>query len=234
MTNFLAIDTATDACSVALALDGHIEARFELAPRRHNQLVFAMLEAVLPDGRLREQGVEALVYSAGPGSFTGLRIGASAVQGLAFANDLPVVPVSTLAALAQAAWREGKAETGQPMLCLLDARVDEVYWQVFDSVEGLPQARGEPAVNRPEDLHVPDTPAQAVGDGLTYLERFPSSLRGALQHTHMDCWPSARDLLPLAEARFALGETQEAAAVVPVYVRDEVSWKKLSEQGKSA
>ena len=80
----------------------------------------------------------------------------------------------------------------------------------------------------------PDAPAQAVGDGLTYLERFPSSLRGALQHTHMDCWPSARDLLPLAEARFAAGETEEAAAVVPVYVRDEVSWKKLSEQGKSA
>ena len=103
MKTILAIETATEACSVALWRDQQVQQCHEIAPRQHNQRLFAMLQELLPDGRLVQQGVDAIAYGCGPGSFTGLRIAASAVQGLAFASKLPAIAVSTLACQAQTA-----------------------------------------------------------------------------------------------------------------------------------
>lgn len=101
MTGVLALETATDACSVAIFLDGHIRERHALAPRQHSQMVFTMLGELLPLGNLGKQGIDVIAYGAGPGSFTGLRIAASTAQGLAFSSNLPAIPVSTLAVLAR-------------------------------------------------------------------------------------------------------------------------------------
>ncbi len=236
MTNFLAIDTATDACSVALSIDGDCRQCFELAPRRHNQLLFDMLSELVPRGDLRAAGVEALAYSCGPGSFTGLRIGASAVQGLAYSLDLPAVPVPTLAALAQAGVRTGCVTPERPILALLDARVDEVYWQLFAAPQDGAEILEGPGVCAPEALpaSLAEQLPQILGDGLVYRERLPEAFSDLVVAGGDTVLPSALDLIPLAEAAFATGRVQRADRVSPVYVRDEVSWKKLSEQGKPA
>ncbi len=233
MTRFLAIDTATDACSVALGSAGDCREVFELAPRRHNQLLFTMLDSLLgPDG-IAGAAIDALVYSAGPGSFTGLRVGASAVQGLAFSNQLPVVAVPTLTGVAQSALRRGLVGSESPLLALLDARVGEVYWQLFDVRDGICEARDAPGVCSPAALPTDIAVAglQACGDGLGLIEQFPELLRDALAVAAPECWPCAQDLLLPAQMLWRKKQIQRPEQVAPVYVRDEISWKKLSEQG---
>jgi tRNA threonylcarbamoyladenosine biosynthesis protein TsaB len=233
MIGILAIETATDACSVAVSVDGHVRERHEVAPRQHSQLLFAMLEELLPGGTLKEQGIDLIAYGCGPGSFTGLRIVASAVQGLAYSCDLPAVAVSTLAIMAQSAYRKGRVSADDTVLCALDARINEVYGAVYGYVNGLAVECEGPWACAPSDL-MPTTTGtlRMVGDGCRFFEELPQALRARTQVAAPDLVPAARDLIPLALAEFERGNIQSPAQVQPVYVRDEISWKKLAEQGK--
>jgi len=235
MTNLLAIDTSTDACSVALYMDGQYTELHENAPRQHSQRLFSMLRELLPDGNLREQGIDAIAYANGPGSFTGLRIAASAVQGLAFANGLPAVPVSTLACQSQTALRTGLVDADATVLSLLDARINEVYWALYKFEEQLATAIQEPVVCSPQSIAIEQQfdNLHAIGGGLCYLDKLPSELASNLGSTEQHLLPCARDLIPLAIARYNLGRIHNLVDVLPMYVREEVSWKKISEQGKS-
>ncbi|MEH6581912.1 MAG: tRNA (adenosine(37)-N6)-threonylcarbamoyltransferase complex dimerization subunit type 1 TsaB [Halioglobus sp.] len=234
MTTILAIDTATDACSVALYRDGEYSEIYEVIPRQHSQRLMPMLQELLPSGDLRSLGIDAIAYGSGPGSFTGLRIAASAVQGLAFANDLPTIPVSTLACQAQTAYRQGRVQSGDQVLSLLDAKINEIYWSVACIESGMAVEASPAAVCTPADIRVGAhfQSLAAVGSGLKYLEAMPEELRTRLQSTAVEVLPSAQDLIPLAVAAYSRGETQRATEVAPVYVREEISWKKLAEQGK--
>ena len=236
MTAILAIETATDACSVALYRSGSFEQRHEVLPRQHSQRLFPMLSELLAPGDLRDQGVGALAYGCGPGSFTGLRIAASAVQGLAYASELPVVAVSTLACQALTALRLGLVDGNVPVLSILDARINEVYWMLFAWEDGLPVPITKAAACSPADidLHYGGGLIDVVGNGCALLDRFPAGLKGLIRNSCSEVLPEARDLVPLAEVRLARGDWQKPAEVQPVYVRDEISWKKLAEQGKSA
>lgn len=235
MNNILAIDTATDACSVALLRDGEFSEQHEVIPRKHNQRLQPMLQALLGSGDLRGLGVDAIAYGCGPGSFTGLRIAASAVQGLAFSNQLPAVPVSTLATQVVSARRLGHVDTSGPVLSLLDARIGEVYWALFDIVDGLPVMSLGPGVSRPEQMPdiAPGVVLPAVGDGCLAVPDMQPSLRDRIEQAAPDLLPAARDIIPLAQREIAAGRLQRAQDVAPVYVRDEISWKKLAEQGKA-
>lgn len=233
MTGILAIDTSTDACSVAVAIDGQITERYEYAPRQHNQLLFGMLRELLPDGDLRSHGIDAIAYGCGPGSFTGLRIAASAVQGLAYTNDLPVVAVSTLAVIAQAALRQGVAAADTTLLCSLDARINEVYSAVCEFHEGLAVLVEGPQVCAPGDLNYAYSgPLHGVGSGLRFIDSFPAQFAARIFSHDSELLPAAQDLVPLAIEMLQRGETQTPRQVQPIYVRDEISWKKISEQGK--
>ncbi len=234
MTGLLAIDTATDACSVALYRNGQVQQRHELAPRRHNQLLFAMLRELLPAGDLRQQGVEAIAYGSGPGSFTGLRIAASAVQGLAYASSLPTVPVSTLACQAQTALREGVVAESDTVLSVVDARIGELYWALYRFEDGLACALTAAGACSPEQLgKLPGEEAlQLVGSGAVFAPQFPETVARRVDRMHGDVCPPARDMVPLALAELAAGGGRDPREAQPVYVRDEISWKKLSEQGK--
>ncbi len=243
MTGILAIDTSTDACSVAVAIDGQITERYEYAPRQHNQLLFGMLRELLPDGDLRSHGIDAIAYGCGPGSFTGLRIAASAVQGLAYTNDLPVVAVSTLAAIAQTALRQdvaaqdvaaqGVAAPDATLLCSLDARINEVYSAVYEFNAGLAVLVEGPQVCAPGDLNYAYSgPLFGVGSGLRFIDSFPAQFAARIFSHNSELLPAAQDLVPLAIAMLQRGETQTPRQVQPIYVRDEISWKKISEQGK--
>lgn len=234
MTGMLAIETATDACSVAVFIDGRISERHALAPRQHSQRVFTMLGELLPLGNLREQGIDVIAYGAGPGSFTGLRIAASTAQGLAFSSNLPAIPVSTLAALAQGALRLGVVAASDCVLCTLDARINEIYSAVYAYQDGLAVLQQGPWACAPAELSPLGTQALcAVGNGCQFLEQCPPALRARLRMCAADLLPTAMDILPLALASFARGEAQAARMVQPVYVRDEIAWKKLSEQTRT-
>jgi tRNA threonylcarbamoyladenosine biosynthesis protein TsaB len=236
MTAILAIDAATDACSVAIYRDGSYQERHEVAPRQHSQRLFGMLRELLPSGNLREQGVEAIAYGCGPGSFTGLRIAASAVQGLAYTNQLPAVAVSSLACQVQAALRMGEVESGDLVLSLLDARIKEVYYAIYAFENGLPVLREGPHACAPDQVIAGDAfgTLRAVGDGCAYLQQLPAKLRTRLVSVAPAVLPTARDLIPLALDALASGRVQLPAQVQPVYVRDEINWKKLAEQGKAS
>jgi len=236
MNGLLAIETATEACSIALLRDGRVQERHEEIPRQHSQRLFAMLRELLPTGGLREQGVEAIAYGCGPGSFTGLRVAASAVQGLAYASGLPAIAVSTLACQAQTALRMGLLRPGECVASLGDARLNEVYCALYTvNGESVVQSSG-PQACAPEELACPERtpPTVLVGSGARYQERFPRQFTCAVRLVNADLLPHARDMLPLALAEAAAGRLQLPSEVAPVYVRDEISWKKIHEQGRRA
>jgi len=227
------VETATDACSVAVSRDGETRVRHRVAPRQHSALLFGMLEELLPGGDLRALGIEVIAYGSGPGSFTGLRIAASVAQGLAYSSRLPAVAVSTLEVLAQTALRSGAVDGAEPVLCVLDARADEVYWAIFELGDGLARRREGPWACAPSEL-APEYRGglSAVGSGCCYLPDFPAALRSRFSLSAPDLLPCAGDMIPLALERYGKGELQSPPAIQPVYVRDEINWKKLAEQGK--
>ncbi|HDP89812.1 MAG TPA: tRNA (adenosine(37)-N6)-threonylcarbamoyltransferase complex dimerization subunit type 1 TsaB, partial [Thioalkalivibrio sp.] len=149
----LAIDTATDACSAALFLDGEVTSRFELAPRRHTELILPMVGSLLEEAGLAVTDLDAVAFGRGPGAFTGLRIAAGVAQGLALGADLPVIPVSTLATMAQQVMDEAGAEA---VAAALDARMGEVYWGCYRrDAEGVAEPVGPETVCAPQAVPVP-------------------------------------------------------------------------------
>ena len=237
----LAIETATDACSVAVSIDGVISDIHEVIPRQHSQRLLGMLEELVPGGDLRGAGIELIAYGEGPGSFTGLRVAASAAQGLAFAAELPAVGVSTLACQAMTATREGLVDQDAVVLSLIDARINQAYFALYADDAGLPSCLFGPGVCVPERLPAADlraaaagAPVVAVGSGAVFAHQFPVGFDVACSDTLTNILPHARDLLPLAQAALEHGQVQTPEQIAPTYVQDRISWKKLSEQGKRA
>ncbi len=128
----LAIDTATEACSAALWNDGTLSAHFEICPREHTQRILPLVQEVLTESGTTLSELDALAFGRGPGSFTGVRIGIGIAQGLALGAELPMIGVSTLATMAQGAWRKTGATR---VLAAIDARMGEVYWAEYQRDE---------------------------------------------------------------------------------------------------
>ncbi len=215
----LAIETSTEACSVAAWHRGQVIERFELG-RQHSQRLLAMVAEVLADTAWSLTQLDALAFGRGPGSFTGLRIGAGVVQGLAFGADLPVVPVSTLAVLAQ-----GQSEPH--LAAALDARMGQVYWGLFTNVAGIMTLVGSEYITAPADMVLPlgDTWA-GVGSGWdVYADIILAGVDGNISHWHPQVWPHARHVAELGAAGYAQGCAVTAEQALPVYVRDEVAHK---------
>jgi len=211
---------------VALRIGNDDLARFELAPRQHADLVLSMCSELLAEAGITARQLDALAFGRGPGSFTGLRIAAGTVQGIAFGLDLPVVPVSTLAAMAQGAITECGVTR---VLCALDARMDEVYWGAYEKGEdGLAHTMDEELVCPPE--HVPVPPGgQFYGAGSGW-KAYGAILRehigaGNLLEVEKDRYPDARYVLPLGADVFRRGEAVPAEQAQPVYLRDKVAKK---------
>lgn len=235
MTGILAIDTSSDTCSVALKTASGVKQRFCLAPRQHSRLLFELLEELVPAGRLDKFDVDVLAFAQGPGSFTGLRIAASAVQALAYASGLPVVGVSTLLCQAQHALRLELVEQNACVLSTLDARVGEIYWSLVSFANGVAREIVAPGVCTPDQLTLPESTGKfvAVGSGLSYWDSFPPHTRRSITKRFSEAGPMAQDLLPAAKLLFDKGQTLSVDEVLPVYVRKEINWKKLPEQGKA-
>jgi tRNA threonylcarbamoyladenosine biosynthesis protein TsaB len=220
----LALDTATEACSAALFNDGELLSRFEIAPREHAQKILPMMDDLLSEAGLILKDLDALAFGRGPGSFTGVRVAASVVQGVAFAAELPVVPVSTLATLAM----KGVDEGYDHVLAAIDARMQEVYWGEYRVDEaGLPELVGEERVIPPG--HAPivlDTPAYGMGSGWGAYENALRQQAGSLLIAmDGDALPRAEEVARLGVAYFDRGVAVDAAEALPVYLRDNVAAK---------
>lgn len=218
----LAIETSTEACSAALCVGDAVYERFELAPQRHGERVLIMIEELLAEAALRLSALDGLAFGRGPGAFTGVRIGAALIQGIALGTGLAVAPVSTLAALAQGAYRRyGERQ----VLAAIDARMGEVYFGAYraDSA-GLMRLDGGEQVAPPEAVAIPqDGPWWATGGGWAahggaLMRHSSPNVKGL----DPDPYPHARDLLPLALHTFACGGAVPAAAALPVYLRESV------------
>ncbi|MFJ1337239.1 tRNA (adenosine(37)-N6)-threonylcarbamoyltransferase complex dimerization subunit type 1 TsaB [Pseudomonas caricapapayae] len=222
MTTLLALDTATEACSVALLHDGKVSSHYEVIPRLHAQKLLPMIQQLLADAGTTLAAVDAIAFGRGPGAFTGVRIAIGVVQGLAFALERPVLPVSNLAVLAQRAMRE---QGVSQVAAAIDARMDEVYWGCYRAVAGEMRLLGEEAVLPPERAVLPAGTCGdwfGAGTGWGYAERIPVTLSGQ----DAALLPHALDLLTLATFAWQRGESIPADQAQPVYLRDNVATPK--------
>lgn len=223
MTVMLALDTATDACSVALQRDGELLTKHLVEPRMHADRLLFLVDELISSAGIGVSGLDAIAIGAGPGSFTGVRIAAAAAQGLAYAADLPVVQVSSLAAAAVGVHRR----TGACHVAVaFDARMDEIYFGAFEAVGETFQEVVEQRVCNPAEVALPEARAQwiAAGAGWSrYRERLPVALTSHVRFVDDPAFPEARDVLTLAIPRLLTGETVAPAEVAPVYLRDRVT-----------
>ncbi|KRS23005.1 glycoprotease family protein [Alishewanella sp. WH16-1] len=227
---FLALDTSTEACSVALALDDQLLALDEVCPQQHSKRILPMVQQLLADASISLHQLDGIIFGRGPGSFTGVRIGVSVAQGLAFGADLPVFGVSTLAAMAQAA---AVQQNATEVIAAIDARMAEVYIAAFTLDEaGLmqaitPEIAAKPAA-LPEVLTSLSFTSRVLGVG-TGWQTYSHALQQLAPALIADSilYPSAQFMLPFASRAWQQQLFVSAEQAEPVYVRDEVTWQKL-------
>lgn len=219
--NLLALETATECCSVALSCDGEIIARSEYAPRRHAELLLPMCEEVLAEGGISRRQLDAIAVGRGPGAFTGVRLAISAAQGMALALDLPVIPISSLAALALDAPNDG-----HPILAVIDARMGEIYAGAFRRrSDGLVDPYGRETVGPAISLTVPAEESWTViGTGwnnhdealIARMGSIPAWAKGSR-------FPQAGAVARLAIGEYTAGNVLAPEFALPVYLRDKVA-----------
>lgn len=220
--NLLAIETSTDACSIALSVGDDLLQDHRIAAQKQATLVLPMADALLAQAGLTPQQLDGVVFGRGPGSFTGVRIGVAVSQGIALGAGVGVAGISTLQSVAQGCHR---VHGDRHLAVSLDARMDEIYLAGFaldDS--GLMQAVSEEVVTAPEAMQsLPDQCRQVwAGSGAErYAPLLAEQLSGAC--VRAECRPMAQDLLTLGHARILSDGLLPAEQAMPVYLRDKVA-----------
>ena len=241
--NILALETSGTHSQVALLHDGVLLQRTEQKPS-HSRILLNLIEEVLEQAGLDMQRLDCIAVCVGPGSFTGLRIGIAVAQGLAFAAQLPIVPVSSLAALALDFYTDHKQErgAGAMVLATIDARKSEVYCGWYCNENGSVRLVGEQQVVPPgelprapdlsflnnhnttlSELAVGNTARYIVGSGLLYRAQMPEWASTLLSVDGCYASPSVVGVIGLAEHKFMRGETVKSTELRPIYVRDKVT-----------
>ena len=214
----LAFETSTEACSVAVYVDGEVHERFAVAPRRHAELSLPWAEDVLVEAGVARSQLDAIAVGRGPGAFTGVRLAIALAQGIALALDRPVVPVSTLAALALQAG-------GERRLAAIDARMGEVYLGTFArTADGL-VALSEEVVVKPDAADLPAGDGwHGVGTGFDAANgALRLRLQGRLAAVDAAALPHAADVARLAAPVFAAGGGIAPERAEPAYLRNDVA-----------
>jgi len=216
----LALETATEACSVAVLAGSAMYRRFEVRPRAHLRLLLPMVESVLTEAELDLGDLDAIAFGCGPGGFTGLRIAAGAAQGLALGARLPVIPVSNLAALAASTMRD---TTARKVIVCQDARMGEVYWGTFDrGADDLPVASGPERVGPPEAVSVAGSDWLGAGSGWLAYPQLQVGFAGVIETNPR--WPDAADVAAIALGELQAGRVLAPELAAPTYIRNNVTY----------
>lgn len=217
--NLLAIDTSTERASIALMCKGEIVEKTQDNQKTHAQFLLPMIDSLLAECGISIGQLDALTFGCGPGSFTGLRIACSTAKGLAFAHDLKLIPISTLAAIAWTARQQIGYES--PILAILDARMNELYWAYYpdNSYQAQPQVSSVESIEvlSPRELIV-------AGTGLDFcINNLATNLKPHIKHEIL-VYPQARAMVHLAiKGEFPAVSAAEAK---PLYVRNKVTYDK--------
>jgi len=234
MSNILALDTSTENCSAALSINGDVLVREFESPREHTKRILPMVDSLLAEAGIKLTDLDALAFGRGPGSFTGVRIGTGIAQGLAFGADLPMLPISTLAAMAQGAHRLHNATHVLPAI---DARMGEIYFAQYQLNDaGIMMLVGNEMVITADELVANFNQSEGefytLGTGwATYAEQLAELNVSKLTACEGIQFPTSHDMLAIAAADFANGKAVAVEDAMPVYVRDTVTWKKLPGRG---
>ena len=231
MANLLVFDTSTEWCSAAVISE---QGRFHVAkqqPRKHAQLLMPMINDVMKQAQMIPAQLDGIAFGKGPGSFTGLRIAISVAQGLCLASGAKALGISTLQALA---WQAMQTHPCKQVLASINAHMGEVFYGGYRATEGAPEAIVADGLCKPEafDFNQFDQPEQwfGAGDGLALLnDSMPEKVAG-LSSVDTELAPLAAQMLDLAIMSWQRGEFTDIDQQQPVYLRDSVAWKKLSEQ----
>ncbi len=216
----LALETCGDYCSVALVCDGQVVERHVASPARHTEVLLPLCEEVRATCGLALAQLDAVAFGAGPGAFTGVRVAASAAHGIALAHDLPLVPISSLAALAFGGWRLNGLHH---QLAMLDARRGELYWGAY-----IVRAEAEPLViwqaacvtSSPAITVTLPRPWGVVGRGFEVLTASEVARLAPDAIEHAECrYPRARDVAALAAIEIRAGRGMSAELALPIYLR---------------
>jgi tRNA threonylcarbamoyladenosine biosynthesis protein TsaB len=212
----LALDCSTEYCSVALRVGDAVIAKDERAGQRHSELLLPMIDTILAEGDVKLKDLNAIAFGAGPGSFTGLRIACGVAQGLAFGANVPVVPIPTLLALAQ-------ATDATRVLAILDARMGEIYFAAYERVDAIWQTRIAPCLCKPEAAPlVAEGLWMGVGSGFAaYGDALQQRFVGRVGSIDGTRYPHAIQIAQLAADR--LGEAVSPEFALPLYIRNKVA-----------
>ncbi|MDH4167065.1 MAG: tRNA (adenosine(37)-N6)-threonylcarbamoyltransferase complex dimerization subunit type 1 TsaB [Gammaproteobacteria bacterium] len=226
----LAIDTSTEACSAALLWsDGELRQRFVVTERGHAELILPMIDELLAEAGCRLRDLDGLAFGRGPGGFTGLRIAAGVIQGLAYGAGLRVAPVSSLAAVAfltSSVSGPSSPSPGEGILVCNDARMNEVYWGCYRFDPGdpcVPIALSAEAVGPEDRVQPTPTVMHFAGNGLARYPALQARLESAGLRYHEGVYPRADAIARLGERMLQQGEGVDAAEALPVYIRDDVA-----------
>ncbi|OCG03212.1 tRNA (adenosine(37)-N6)-threonylcarbamoyltransferase complex dimerization subunit type 1 TsaB [Gilliamella sp. wkB112] len=223
MSTILAIDTSTEACSVALLYRNEITHDFIISVRDHTQQILPMIDKILRQSNCALSQVDAIAFGQGPGSFTGVRIGIGVAQGLALGVDKPMIGVSTLMTLAQGVYRTQQANS---VVAAIDARMNEVYLGQYQLVNNQWQAVIPECVIAPERIveQVKQVSINYYSAG-TGWQTYPNMLTNIQQSDIL--LPQAQDLVMIANHKWQNNQIISVEDVEPTYLRNEVTWKKL-------
>ncbi|MGB1333331.1 MAG: tRNA (adenosine(37)-N6)-threonylcarbamoyltransferase complex dimerization subunit type 1 TsaB [Porticoccaceae bacterium] len=224
MTTILAVDTSTEACSVALQIGNETIAQYADEPRSHSRLLMPMVQQVLAEAQIKVNQLDAIGVSIGPGSFTGLRIGFAAVQGMAYGAEIPVTPVSTLELIAATYRRQQNIQAGD-VITLLDARMSEFNLGRYrlDKNNQIVALEADQLVSTEQALELikANQPSAIIGDAGNLFE-------SATQHAELftPIYPNAIDILPMAKQQLDQGSAVNIESVDLVYLRGTEAWQK--------
>ena len=225
----LAVETATEACSAALMIDGDITEQFCITTNGHSKLILPMIDALMADAGLKPTDLDGLAFGCGPGSFTGIRIATGIIQGIAFALDLPVVPVSNLAAVAQDFFDHNPENLA---FVAMDARMNEIYWGVYQrNADGYAELIGKETVLPSNEVEFPDVSGVGIGSGWKiYNQELLTHLSQRIIRYEVDNLPRARAVAHLGVEGFKQGLAVAVEHAMPVYLRDKVAKKESERQ----
>ncbi len=227
-THILALDTATPACSVALLKDnGECVQEFALTAQRHSNVILNFVDLVLADSGITLNEVDAIAFGAGPGSFMGVRTAVGIAQGLAYASDIPVIPISTLRALAQSAFKKTKERC---VIAGWDARLQSIYWGAYrmDDHNIAQSIVADALEEHPDQMAWPDTLLEpntlAAGNAwVVYRDQISKSFQEKIGSVLEFCYPEASSVADIALVDYQKGQYQPPEVATPMYLRHHVA-----------